>query len=317
MKHPPILIYTKALADETRLRLVRVLLDHELSVGEIVRALGLGQSRISRHFKILAEAGLLASRRDGQWVYYSAAENGTARAYLDAVAPFLAGDEAFLADADAARREVAERARRTEAFFEAHATAWDELRDEALGGLDLGAEIMARMPATAATAADLGCGTGTLLGRLRLGAGRVIGVDSSPKMLEQARAYFARHATNGGVSLRIGDLEHLPLRDGEADFAVMSLALHHLPSPPRGIEEAQRVLTTGGRFVLVDYEQHTDEGMRDSLGDNWLGFSPQRVEKWLRAAGFELTETTRFPLPSGLALWLYGAVKPSQEDING
>ncbi len=308
-----ILHFAKALADETRLRLVRVLLEHEVSVGEIVRALGLGQSRISRHLKILSEAGLLASRRDGQWVYYSAAENGAGRAWLDAVSSFLKAEPGFAADVAAVEREVSERARRTEAFFEAHAGAWDELRDEALGGLDLGDVVLELLPAGARVAADLGCGTGVLLGRLRERAPRVIGVDSSPRMLERARGAFARRG-EGGVSLRIGDLEHLPLRDGEADFAVMSLALHHLPSPRRGIEEAYRALSAGGRFVLVDYEKHADEAMRDRFGDNWLGFSPERVQRWLHGAGFGVLETKRFPLPSGPALRLYEAVKPSVEE---
>lgn len=314
MNTPPLLDLAKALADETRLRLLRVLLEHELAVGEIVRALGLGQSRISRHLKILAGAGLLVSRRDGQRVYYAAPESGPQRAFLGALAPFLA-DPALDADARAAARAVARRAEHTSAFFAAHAGAWDELREQSLGGLDLAEEILARMPRGVATAADLGCGTGALLHAMRPRAGRVIGVDSSAEMLARARRAFGAEADGAapGVSLRIGDLEHLPLGDGEADFAVMSLALHHLPSPRLGLAEAHRVLAPGGRFVLVDFEPHADESMRERYGDNWLGFDPARVQGWLAAAGLHTDETTRYPLPSGLALRLYGAVKPAQE----
>lgn len=312
-----LLTYSKALADETRLRLARVLLVHELSVGELVRALGLRQSRISRHLKILAAAGLVSARRDGQWVYYSAAENGGARAYLDAVAPFFDdGPGTFAADTDAAAREVRQRARRTEAFFDSHAEKWDDLRERTLGGLDLAALILSHLP-EADTAADLGCGTGALLEHLRGRAARVIGVDSSSRMLDQAREFFAGNGAAADVSLRIGDLEHLPLRDAEADAAVMSLALHHLPSPAHGVAEAHRVLTPGGTFVLVDFEKHDDETMREQYGDNWLGFSPGRVEKWLSGAGFDLQESTRHPLPSGLALRVYAAVKQPLEESHG
>ncbi|MCK9240064.1 metalloregulator ArsR/SmtB family transcription factor [Desulfocurvus sp.] len=315
MTTPPLLEQAKALADETRLRLLRVLWEHELAVGEIVHVLGLGQSRISRHLRILSGAGLLVSRRDGQRVHYAVPEAGPGRELLDALAPFLA-HPALEADVRAAGRAVARRAERTAAFFAAHAGAWDELRERSLGGLDLAGEILARMPGGVAVAADLGCGTGALLRAMRPGAGRVIGVDSSPEMLARARRVFGAEADGAapGVSLRIGDLEHLPLGDGEADFAVMSLALHHLPVPRLGLEEAHRVLAPGGRFVLVDFEPHDDESMRERYGDNWLGFDPARVQGWLAAAGLHTDETARYPLPSGLVLRLYGARKPSLEE---
>ena len=157
-------------------------------------------------------------------------------------------------------------------------------------------------------AVDLGCGTGRLLDSMRAKADAVIGVDSSARMLERARTAFA--GDGEGVSLRIGDLEHLPLADAEALFAVMSLALHHLPSPEQGIREAHRVLAPGGMFLLADFEQHGREDLRESAGDHWLGFEPGRVESWLRAAGFVIKEISRFPLSSGLALRLYEAEKP-------
>ncbi|MBU1003214.1 MAG: metalloregulator ArsR/SmtB family transcription factor [Proteobacteria bacterium] len=321
-----ILNYSKALADATRLRLARILLDHELSVGELVAVLGLSQPRISRHLKIMAEAGLLASRRDGQWVFYSAAESGEGREYLDAVGQFLRRDPALAADAEAAARVLAERRRRSRHFFERHAEDWDRLRDSTLGGFDVAAEILACMPETR-VAVDLGCGTGGLLKVLRNRASQVIGVDNSQEMLARARQVllgneegsagrFADAGLTGDarVSLRIGDLEHLPLADAEAGFAVMCLALHHLPSPERGIREAHRVLGSGSRFVLVDFEQHTDETLREGAGDHWLGFAPERIEGWLSSAGFAIVDNARFPLPSGLTLRLYEAEKQITEE---
>jgi len=312
MSESNILNFSKAIADATRLRLARILLDHELSVGEIVAVLDMSQPRISRHLKIMAEAGLLDSRRDGQWVFYAAAAAGPGREFLAALEPILRADEALAPDAETAGRVVAERRTRSRRFFEHHAGDWDALRHDTLGGFDVAGEILSRMPA-AAVAADLGCGTGELTRRIRERAARVIGVDNSQSMLERARTSLGPDFESG-VSLRIGDLEHLPLADAEAGFAVMCLALHHLPSPERGIREASRVLAPGSRFLLVDFEQHTDESLRESAGDHWLGFAPERIEGWLSGAGFAIVDNARFPLPSGLALRLFEAEKPLTEE---
>lgn len=313
MNEPAILHFSKALADATRVRLVRILLEHELSVGELVGVLDMSQPRVSRHLKILADAGLVAARRDGQWAFYSAAGNGAGRVYLDALAPLLKADDVLQIDAEAAARAVAERRSRSERFFERHADSWDTLREVTLGGFDLAAEVIGRMPHVN-VAVDLGCGTGRLMELMRGKANSLIGVDSSAKMLDHAHKAFGGNGED--VSLRIGDLEHLPLADAEAHFAVMSLALHHLPSPQSGVREAFRVLSSGGTFLLADFEQHEREDLRESAGDHWLGFEPERVEQWLRDAGFTIENTVRFPLPSGLVLRLYEAHKPSEEYDN-
>ncbi len=306
-----ILTFSKAMADETRLRLTAVLLSHELSVGEIVQALGLKQSRISRHLKILSNSGLVGARRDGQWVFYSAAPNGLGREYLDLLAPLMARDEALSADVAAAARIVAARAKASARFFDEIADDWEALRSEVLGDLDLVAEVKARMPQVTA-AADLGCGTGRLLGSMAERAEKIIGVDNARGMLDQARRNLAVDAARDThTSLRIGELEHLPLRDGEVYFAVMCLALHHLSSPVRGVKEAARVLAPGGRFLLADFEKHEDETMRTRLGDRWLGFTPDEVDAWFSEAGFAITETVSFPLASGLVLRLVEGEKPS------
>lgn len=314
MSEHSFLIPAKAFADATRLRILAILMESELAVGEMVRALELSQPRVSRHLKILADAGLVTPRRDGQRIYYALPESGGQRDALNAFAPFISNDDVARQDVAAARRVIEERARMAEQFFENHADGWDAKLDAALGGLDLATEIVARMPQVQ-TAADLGCGTGRLLPVLKEHANLVIGIDNSSRMLEKARTSFTGDAS--GVSFRIGDLAHLPVADGEIDFAVMSLALHHLPSPDKGIAEAYRALSSDSRFLLVEYEQHDDEAMRKEAGDHWLGFSPERVAKWLAAAGFTVTNTHRFPLPDGKVLHLYEAVKNHPEESHG
>lgn len=283
-----------------------VLLHHELNVNELVTVMDMGQSRISRHLKILSEAGLLASRRDGLRVFYSAREDGPGAEMLQALSPLLADEPAFEDDLVRAARTIDQRTQDTQRFFNSIAAEWDHLRGEVLGGIDLAGEVAGQM-AGQQVAVDLGCGTGQMLPALLQKAEQVIGVDSSPKMLEQARQRFASDGRR--VSLRIGELEHLPLRDGEADFAMACLALHHLARPQDGLSEAHRVLQAGGRLVVVEFEQHHNEQMRTRYGDHWLGFAPQRLAGWLEQTGFTLQKTKRLPAKQGLAVQIITASK--------
>ena len=250
----------KALADETRLRLLNVLLAHELNVNELVAILDMGQSRISRHLKILADSGLAQSRRDGLWVFYSAMQAGRGREFLKALAPLLRGPE-LERDLERANAVVEERSRATKRFFDAIAGDWDRRSREVLGDLDLAGEVVGRME-PCKVAADLGCGTGEMIEALQGKAASIIGVDNSPAMLEQAAKRF--QGDGGKVSLRIGDLNHLPLRDGEADFALMSLALHHLVRPQDAVAEAGRILGPGRQ--VHDRGIHAPRGGGHALG---------------------------------------------------
>jgi len=293
--------YFKALSDETRLRLMHVLTHYELSVNELVTLLEAGQSRISRHLKILAETGLLTSRRDGLWVFYSAVDDGEGQAFLKAVTPFLTADMNMRADLDMAAKILEERAHKTQQFFNSVADHWDTLNRKILGDFDLAKAVAAAMPSGCAAAVDLGCGTGLVLESMSGRAASLIGVDGSPRMLELARRRFGDDAS---VSLRIGDLDHLPLRDGEADFACMNLVLHHLSEPSRALAEIRRVLKPGGTLFLSDFDRHTQEHMRFDYGDRWLGFERDKIARLLSSAGFcEISFQTE-PLEHDLSLFM-------------
>ena len=298
----------KALAEETRLRLFNILLQHELNVGELTVILGMGQSRVSRHLKILVESGLLAGRRDGLWVFYSAVASGFGQEVRAAVEPLIRVQEDSVLSDDLARADAVmeERNQATQRFFDSIATDWDSLSNQVLGGLDLNAEIASRLP-QGGVVADLGCGTGRLLAVMAKGADQVVGVDNSQKMLDVARKSFA-HKDNA-VSLRIGELEHLPLRDKEADAAVMSMALHHLSNPMAGIAEAYRVLSDSGTFILVDFLKHDTESMRFTYGDRWLGFSAGELDDWLENAGFKPGTSQDFSVNKGLTVRMVTALK--------
>lgn len=303
-----ILHYFKSLSDDTRLRLFCVLSRYELNVNELIMILGMGQSRVSRHLKILASSGLVSWRRDGLWVFYSAVTSGDARRFVDAVLPLILDSAALQADLAAAASVIEERLRATRQFFNAIADDWDQLAGEILGSYDLPGAIAATVvPGT--VAADLGCGTGEVLERILPVAGHVIGVDGSARMLDLARRRFADDTAR--VSLRIGDLEYLPLRDGEADFVSINMVLHHISTPEAALEEARRVLRPGGRIVITDFDRHKNESMRVTHGDRWLGFSEDALAAALQKAGFSLVASTRTPVEKGLFIHLMQAERPA------
>ena len=294
--------YLKALADETRLRLALVLFHYELSVNELVLLLHMGQSRISRHLKILTEAGLLQSRRDGLWVFYSAVSEGEGRRFLNSVVPFMLGEDPGSADLDMAARILEDRTLKTRQFFNEIADDWDEMNREILGGFSLPDAVLGTVPKGCDVAVDLGCGTGEVLEYLRPACRELIGVDGSPRMLDLARCRFDSHMS--GLSLRIGDLEHLPLRDGEAGFACINLVLHHLSHPLDALKETARILHPGGVLFITDFDQHTQESMRTLYGDRWLGFSLDTLRGFLDKAGFAAADYRLQPVKKGLALHL-------------
>lgn len=296
--------YFKALADETRLRLLNILCRHELNVNELVAILEMGQSRISRHLKILSASGLLTWRREGLWVFYTTPCEGPGRAFIDAILPCIERDAALQADLDMARSMVEERTHTTRQFFNNIAEDWDKLSREVLGAFDLPEAVLALMPACE-VAVDLGCGTGNVLAAMLRKARLVIGVDGSPRMLELARRRFA--AEGGRVSLRIGDLSHLPLGDGEASFASLNMVLHHMVAPGEIFREIKRVLHPGGRLVLTDFNRHTDERMRLDYGDRWLGFDAETLQGHLSRAGFRVLSSRLAPVERGLSLHIISA----------
>ncbi|WP_462323803.1 ArsR/SmtB family transcription factor [Desulfoplanes sp.] len=300
-----ILACCKAFADITRARLVNVLHHYELNVGELVAVMGMGQSRISRHLKILSDCGLLISRRDGLCMFYRTASEGPAGTFLGCVLPLMEQEDVLGSDLVQAAEVVRDRINKTRHFFDSIAISWDRLSSEVFGEMDIAREIFGRIP-ECMTIADLGCGSGSLLSGLGQKADNVIGVDCSSKMLELADQ---RVVTGDGVSLRIGELEHLPLRDGETDFGIMSMVLHHIVNPEAAIGEAARILRPGGGFLLVDFMLHGNESMRTDYGDRWLGFAEDEVRAWLDRAGFSLLALDAFPVNKGLVVNIFKAKK--------
>lgn len=296
----------KALSDPTRLRLLNILNRFELNVNEIVSIVDMIQSGVSRHLKILLEAGLLKSRKDGSFIYYSANGTHATRDLIRLACAQVAEDLVCARDLDRAEQSITLRRNRTKRFFRTVAPQWDRLKKEVLGDFDLNSRIKRRIR-KGRRIADLGCGTGELLFSMKdLTAQPLIGVDASPEMLEQARLKLPDPAN---IELRLGEVENLPMRDQEVDLAVMSMVLFHLVEPERSIQEVFRVLKPGGAFILADFLAHDREEIKEIIGGAWMGFSRDQVRGWCRAHGLAVSEPDVFPVEKGLTITLYTAEK--------
>jgi ArsR family transcriptional regulator len=271
------------LADPTRGRILLVLSQQELTVGELCAVLSLPQSTVSRHLRLLADEGWVSSRQEGTSRFYSrsATLDDVAGRLWTLVAEDLERSEAWRTDQARLTDVLAQRRVASKAFFARASDQWDDVRQQLFGGA--GSIALLGLIDDACVVGDLGCGAGHLTAALAPWVGRVVGVDASHEMLEQARARTAA-ATN--VELRAGELESLPIASQELDAAILSLVLHYASDPLRVLSEAHRVLRPGGRLLLMDLQPHARQEYRQQMGHVWLGFSESQVRTWLRDAGF-------------------------------
>ncbi len=287
----------KALADPCRLRLVGVLLRAELTVQELTQILGMGQSRISRHLKILTEAGVLSVKRQGTWSYYRAGEGN---AFFCAIRPEFERELETLPerndDLAAVALALEARRRRSLEFFDRHAAQWDVLSRTLLPVPHYLDRLLGLIPPVD-TLLEIGVGTGALLPELCLRAAKVIGVDHSPAMLEEARRRISDG--NHNAELRLGEMTHLPLADGGAGCVIANMVLHHAADPLTVLSEIHRVLQPGGALVLADLARHEREWAREQLADQWLGFDEDELKGWIAAAGFGALEIERVAAGGG------------------
>lgn len=299
--------YFKALADETRLRIVNLLFKKELNVNEIVSILGMGQSRISRHLKILSDSSLISSRKDGLWVFYKAEGMNFSGELIRLIDTRLKSEEPFSLDILRLDKYIKERGEKGKAYFNKVASDWKKIRREILGELDLNSEIVKAIGKCRCTA-DLGCGNGELAERLLSKSEKIIGVDRSSGMLEEAGKYLKSLGVDG-FDLRLGELAHLPVRDGETDCAVINMVLHYLDDPSVALAEAARIVRSGGRLVIAELDSHRDESLRSNYGHRWLGFSSDTVKKWIEGNGFVFKKSKIFTAAKDLNVVLYVSEK--------
>lgn len=298
-----------AAGEPTRLRLLALLCDAELTVSELVAILRQSQPRISRHLKLLVEAGLVERHREGAWVFLLVAQSGpTARlaheivASLDARDPVLAADRSRL---DEVRRA---RAAQAASYFATHAANWDDLRAMHVAEETVEAAIRDAVGAQPiGSLLDIGTGTGRMLELLAPQAGRALGVDLSPQMLGIARNRLERAGLRN-AQLRQGDMFALPVERNAFDLVVLHQVLHYLDDPTRALREATATLRPGGRLVVVDFAPHQEESLRAAHAHRRLGFSRDEIAGAMAEAGLDVT-LTRDLAPEGagtltVSLWM-------------
>ncbi|TGL49909.1 methyltransferase domain-containing protein [Leptospira kemamanensis] len=305
-----LLAATKAISDETRIRILHILSFGAFSVNEIVEILGMGQSRISRHLKILIEAGLIGSRREGSLVYsfLPDEESNTLKFPIELTKLLLSYKEDLPSrekDQKMVHQILEAREKKSKSFFDGVAESWEKLQEETLHPKLYRSWILQELP-LCENILDLGCGPGGLIPFLLNKAKHVTGVDNSSRMIENASIHFAK---NPSVSLIQTPMEHLPLSSNSCDAVVASMVMHHISHPPTVLEEIARVLKPGGVLCIVDLEKHNAEYMRDNFADLWLGFETELFESWLSNAGFKVESIGEIQTESSFKILTIKATK--------
>ncbi len=284
---PDLLKTLRAASDPNRIRILLLLKAEELSVAELQEILTLGQSTISMHLQQLRQADVVEDRRAGKSVLYRLARKPGAM-----LESLLAQAEKEIeeagADRAAMRRVMKKREERTRAFFDSMAgkVGKDYVPGKTWKST---AEGLLRMLAKGLTIADVGAGDGNFALFLAQRAKQVIAVDNSEKMLEVGRKEAKKRGLQK-VSFRKGDFENLPIDQSSVDVVVFSQSLHHAAHPDRALGEAAKVLTAGGRIVILDLAKHRYEEARELYADEWLGFGEAELEGMLKEAGFKNIE---------------------------
>ena len=288
----------RALGDPTRLRIIHLLRAMELAVGEIAQVVGQSQPRVSRHVRILAEAGLVERRKEGNWVFLRLGKG-------EGLAPFIAlfdhltpsDAEKLWQQADLARLAAvrADRARAAESYFADHAEEWDAIRSLHVAE----AQVETAMTALLASAPighllDVGTGTGRMVELFGPAARAVTAIDRSPDMLRLARAKLPEDAGDK-YALLLGDFLDLPLEPGSVDTVVLHQVLHYAQAPEQVIAEAARVTAIDGRVLIADFAPHEREELRLRDQHARLGCSDAQIGGWFAAAGLVLERVETLP----------------------
>jgi ubiquinone/menaquinone biosynthesis C-methylase UbiE len=304
----------QALADPSRLRLLALLREMELTVGELAHVLGQSQPRVSRHLKILADARLIRRRKEGSWVFLELGPPELVEPLFGLVAAAGDGEAARQFAADRARLAAvrADRAEAAARYFAAHAAEWDQIRSLHIAESEVEAAIREAVGDGAlGRLVDIGTGTGRMIELFGSQAEQSIGIDRSTEMLRLARVKLEAAGIQA-VSLRQGDMYALPLADGSADVVLLHQVLHYAVSPAAAIAEGARLLAPRGRLLVIDFAPHEREELRDSAQHARLGFADESVVGWMEEAGLA-GRVVRHLEGGELTVTLWAGIRPAAE----
>ncbi len=306
----------RACAEPTRLRLLALAAHGSFCVMDFCEVLGQSQPRLSRHLRLLTEAGLLERVREGAnvWLALPSAATQAGSLARELVARLPPEDPVLAADRRQAARVLAERARAATDSFRARGAEWDEMRALDLPASDVEQALLGLLPGgSLGRLLDIGTGTGSLLALLGDRAEVAIGIDASRAMLALARARLARPAHGaagpGHCAVRLGDMYRLTFADASFDTVLMQMVLHHAEDPPAVLAEAARVLRPAGRLIVVDLAAHENRAVQARLAHRWPGFSEQHMHALLAGAGLRTERSTAVAGPLEVCLW--AATRPA------
>ena len=279
----------KAMAEPTRLRLVLLLSRSDLTVSDLTLILGQSQPRISRHLKLLVEAGVLSRYQEGAWAYFRLADAAAGTGLVTAMTGWIdAGDPVVQRDAERLDAVRAERARRAADYFARNAESWDRIRSLHASDEDVEAALLSALgDKRIETLLDIGTGTGRILQLLAPRCGRAVGIDASREMLALARAKLDEMGI-ANAQVRQGEVYRLPVDREAFDLVTLHQVLHYLEDPQAAVAEAARAIAPGGRLAIIDFSPHTQEFLRTDHAHLRLGFSAAVLAGFVEAAGLEV-----------------------------
>jgi len=294
----------RAAAEPTRLRLMALAARGAFCVVEFTEILGQSQPRLSRHLRLLCEAGLLTRLREGANVWFTLPAGSAGALARDLVARLPGDDPVLEADRRQAARVLAERARVASEGFRRQGADWDEMRALNLPAAEVEAALLATLgDASVGTLLDVGTGTGRLLELLAPQISSGLGVDASRAMLALARSRLAKPEL-AHCAVRQADMYRLPLPAASFDTVVLQMVLHYAENPAAALEEAARVLSPGGRLVVIDLAAHGRNDLAVRLAHRWPGFSDLALHELLAAAGLTADATTVVAGPLAVTIWV-------------
>ena len=278
----------RASAEATRLRILGLCAHAELTVSDLVEILGQSQPRISRHLKLLVEAGVLVRNQEGPWAWYRLPEEGVGGELARLIVDLLPSDDRQHAQDLKRLQAISEGwTSRVADFFRQHAGDWEQIRSLHADQAAVDAALLAALPgAPIESLLDIGTGAGHVLSLVGKRAQSAVGVDRSREMLNVARSNLFRAGLRH-CQVRQADMFALPFEDASFAAITMNMVLHFADRPDAAITEAARVLQQGGRLVIVDFVTHQREQLREEQAHRWLGFDDAQITAWCRAAGLQ------------------------------
>ncbi|MBO0663637.1 metalloregulator ArsR/SmtB family transcription factor [Jiella sp. MQZ9-1] len=285
----PFVELLRAVAEPTRLRLLVLLADADLTVSELTTILGQSQPRISRHLKLLSEAGLITRHQEGSWAFFRASDDPAALPVMRALVGWIDPSDPILSrDAQRLDEVRARRSERAADYFARNAAQWDRIRWLHVSDDEIEAALLKALGRRRIdTLLDVGTGTGRMLEVLAPRVERAVGIDSSREMLAVARAKIDE-AKIANAFVRLGDVYHLPIERGGFDLVVIHQVLHYLDEPGRAVREAAAALAPGGRLAIIDFAPHDLEFLRSEYAHLRLGFSNDALKSYVDAAGLKV-----------------------------